>query len=109
MSLLSKTQKPLNRKDNDMSTDINTDTELDTIGKRVQHLRDAHAIQGANGNWNYSSYMLGMFNSLEFALATLEGREPIYRNPPRDWMCDFNRPPEQPPLYPTAQEEDSQP
>lgn len=45
----------------------------------VQQLRDLVAIQGENGNWNSDDYSLGLFNGLELALATMEGREPAYR------------------------------
>ena len=43
-------------------------------------LRNQHRVQGEHGNWNCNDYMLGMFNGLECALATLEHREPQYRN-----------------------------
>jgi len=49
---------------------------------KVDDVRNAHAIQGSDGNWDYSPYMLGLFNGLEFALAVLEDREPEYREAP---------------------------
>lgn len=36
-------------------------------------------VQGADGNWNYDDYMCGMFNGMELAVATLEGRDPEFR------------------------------
>lgn len=46
-------------------------------------MRDVHAIQGQNGNWDNDSYMTGMFNGIELSLAILEGREPVYRTTPK--------------------------
>lgn len=54
--------------------------------KRLQELRDVHAIQGTHGNWNDHPYMLGMFNGLELALAIMEDREPQYREAPDTWL-----------------------
>jgi hypothetical protein len=54
-------------------------------------LRDQLRVQGENGNWNYDSYMHGMYNGLECALATLEHREPQFRSAPTEWLKD--RPP----------------
>ena len=56
-------------------------------------LRDQLDVQGAHGNWNYNDYMLGMFNGLECALATLEHREPQYRRKPDDGWLDDRIPP----------------
>lgn len=42
----------------------------------VNELRD---IQGLDGNWDHDTYMCGLFNGLELASATLEGRTPDYR------------------------------
>lgn len=56
----------------------------------IQPLRDQLRVQGENGNWNCNSYMLGMFNGMECALATLECREPQYRNKPDNgWLDDL--------------------
>ncbi len=53
-------------------------------------VRDVHRIQGSDGNWNYSTYMRGMFNGLELALSILEGeRDPQYRDSPEGgYLCD---------------------
>lgn len=32
--------------------------------------------------------MHGMANGLICALATIEGKEPEYLNPPENWLCD---------------------
>lgn len=46
---------------------------------QLRGLRDVHAIQGNDGNWDADEYMRGMFNGLELALAIFEGREPAYK------------------------------
>lgn len=45
-------------------------------------LRLIQNVQGREGNWNYDPYMRGLFNGLELSLATLEKREPEYRDKP---------------------------
>ena len=37
-------------------------------------------IQGHNGNYNYDSYMLGLYNGMEYIIALFETREPIYKS-----------------------------
>ena len=32
--------------------------------------------------------MHGMYNGMELIFATLEDREPIYREAPENWLCD---------------------
>lgn len=46
-------------------------------------------IQGSDGNWNYSAYMHGLYNGLELALASLEHREPNYRDRPERFLCEL--------------------
>lgn len=51
----------------------------DPIGK----VRDVRNAQGADGTWNSSAYMRGLYNGLELALSILEGeREPRYKGEP---------------------------
>lgn len=58
--------------------------ELLDAGAAVQVVREVHRVQGADGNWNTSPYMTGMFNGLELALSLLEGgRQPMYRSFPQ--------------------------
>ena len=37
-------------------------------------------IQGHNGNYNYDSYMLGIYNGMEYIVSLLEDREPKFIN-----------------------------
>lgn len=52
-------------------------------------LKDLANIQGQNGNWNYDPYMFGLYNGLELAIATMENREPDYKDAPKIWLCDI--------------------
>lgn len=48
--------------------------------ENIEKLRRLLEIQGSDGNWNMSPYMTGLYNGMELALATMEGREPVYRD-----------------------------
>ena len=48
----------------------------------VEKIRNMVEIQGKQGTWNDSAYMTGLYNGLELALATLEGREADFREIP---------------------------
>ena len=37
-------------------------------------------LQGHNGNYNYDSYMLGIYNGMEYIIALFETREPIFKS-----------------------------
>ena len=50
--------------------------------KRRSDLADVLKTQGADGNWDYDSYMCGMFNGLELAASIMEGRTPKFRGKP---------------------------
>lgn len=47
---------------------------------RIKSLNIIRDIQGKDGNYNFDSYMLGLYNGLEFASAIMENREPKYRS-----------------------------
>ena len=55
---------------------------------RLKSVHRQLQIQGENGNWNCDPYMHGMYNGLECAIATLEGRDPEYRSAPAKWLKD---------------------
>lgn len=59
-----------------------TDNKLDRMREMVK-------VQGDNGNWNYDSYMHGMYNGMEYMLAIMEDREPLYRIRPDVWLCEL--------------------
>ena len=56
--------------------------KLHEITRRKEVVKSLHEIQGTNGNWNVNPYMCGLFNGLELAVATLEGRDPVFREVP---------------------------
>lgn len=43
-------------------------------------------VQGREGNWNSSEYMLGLYNGLELARAALEEDNPKLRERPEVWV-----------------------
>lgn len=53
---------------------------MDDINKKIQDLIELRNIQGRKGNYDYDDYMLGLFNGLELAVSTLEGREPNFKS-----------------------------
>lgn len=59
------------------------------IKKRIESLRDVVKVQGNDGNWNASDYMLGYYNGLELALAIIDHKEPVFRELP-DVMPEVN-------------------
>ena len=50
--------------------------------KNIEVLRNIVSIQGSDGNWNANEYMLGLYNGLALALATIEGKETTFRELP---------------------------
>lgn len=48
-----------------------------------QHLiiaKEMLDLQGSDGNYNYDSYMLGLYNGMEYIIAFFETREPNFKN-----------------------------
>lgn len=37
-------------------------------------------VQGRDGNYNYDSYTLGLYNGMEYTIALFETREPIFKS-----------------------------
>lgn len=54
----------------------------------MQDIKDTIAIQGNDGNWDYSPYMHGMFNGMELQNSIVEGREPEFREAPDTYLED---------------------
>lgn len=54
----------------------------DVLGK----MREMLEIQGKDGNWNYDSYMHGMYNGMECLFAVASGNQPKYREAPKEWL-----------------------
>ncbi|WP_373894449.1 hypothetical protein [Virgibacillus sp. CBA3643] len=54
----------------------------------IDDMKGLLEVQGADGNWNYDSYMLGMYNGMELMAAIAEGREPVFRESPALWVKD---------------------
>lgn len=59
---------------------------------RLAQLKEVRDIQAYSGNWNCDPYMHGLYNGLEMAVATLEGREPKFKKAPKVWLIDKRLP-----------------
>jgi len=55
----------------------------------VRIMREMLEVQGQHGNWNYDSYMHGLYNGMEYMVALTEKREPKFRDAPDDWLAKF--------------------
>ena len=52
----------------------------DKQNKFEKDYKEMIEIQGQNGNYNYDSYMLGLYNGMEYIISLYENREPTYKN-----------------------------
>ncbi len=52
------------------------------INIKLERMREMVEFQGRVGNWNYDPYMHGMYNGMEFMIAMLEDREPVFKSTP---------------------------
>lgn len=59
--------------------------------KQVEILREMVKVQGRNGNFDYDPYFHGMYNGMEFMLAIIEDREPVYKSAPAQWLRDIHQ------------------
>lgn len=44
--------------------------------KSMEIAKEMLELQGRDGNYNYDSYMLGLYNGMEYIVSLLEVREP---------------------------------
>lgn len=85
---LLKENQELNQKYLNAVADYETTmSELQELKKQLEewnyHLKCSKEmldIQGHNGNYNYDSYMLGIYNGMEYIIALFETREPIFKS-----------------------------
>lgn len=54
----------------------------------IKELKEMVEVQGRDGNWNYSEYMRGLFNGMEFMLSMVENREPNFRDEPKRYISN---------------------
>ena len=59
-----------------------------TPGPAITDLRGITETQCSSGNWDYDPYMHGMANGMILALATLEGKDPVFKDAPDVWLAD---------------------
>ena len=56
------------------------------MDEKLEKLNELKKVQGTHGNWDYCSYMHGLYNGIELAIAILEGREPDFKDAPDKWI-----------------------
>jgi len=54
--------------------------------KNIHKLKELIQTQCTNGNWNYDAYMHGMANGMICAEAVLTNVEPVYLDPPKEFI-----------------------
>jgi len=52
----------------------------------VIKMKELLEVQGRDGNWNLDPYMQGMYNGMELMVALAEGRDPVFRKAPENWL-----------------------
>lgn len=61
-------------------------TDRDKLESRIKIAKQMLLAQGVEGTWNSDSYMHGLYNGMEFIVAIMENREPVFRDPPEEWV-----------------------
>lgn len=51
----------------------------EAVKERLSGLKNLKDIHGKDGNWDHNDYMTGLYDGLELAIATFEGRDPKLR------------------------------
>ena len=59
---------------------------MDIMDKRLSNLESVLKTQGENGNWNYSPYMMGVYNGLALAHSIMHDIDPVYKDFPDKWL-----------------------
>lgn len=62
----------------------------------LEGMREIVGVQGYDGNWDYDEYMWGLYNGMEFMLAMVEGRDPIFRQRPKQFVGNLPAGPHRP-------------
>lgn len=64
----------------DLGAGIDADSISRIDDQLLAKLRECLEIQGRDGTWNHDEYLRGMYNGMEFMLATIEDRPVQYRD-----------------------------
>ena len=60
--------------------------QVETVTETMRQMLE---VQGQHGNWNYDSYMHGLYNGMEYMVALAEKREPKFRDAPETWLAKY--------------------
>ncbi|BCB03513.1 hypothetical protein [Bacillus sp. KH172YL63] len=63
---------------------------LNILHRRMKDLSNVLEIQGDN-TFGDDAYMVGLYNGIELGLATMEGREPVYRKVSKKSIKKYNK------------------
>lgn len=66
------------------------ESESATYGKRLSDANEMLSRQGESGNYDYDEYMHGMYNGMEVVLATIEDREPVFKDAPTTFLAPYS-------------------
>jgi hypothetical protein len=62
--------------------------EENVEARGTTEFNDLISIQGRDGNWNYSSYMRGLYNGMELMMAVIERRDPRFKDVPEKYLSE---------------------
>lgn len=63
--------------------------QLQELESRIKVAQDLIDIQGANGNWNYDAYMLGMYNGMVLIHSIYNDTKADLREVPDSFIRDL--------------------
>ena len=66
--------------------ELGLDYEPEPVAETMRQMLE---VQGQHGNWNYDSYMHGLYNGMEYMVALAEKREPKFRDAPKIWLAKY--------------------
>ena len=70
----------------DCAVKMKAQPEQEPVSEIMREMLD---VQGQHGNWNYDSYMHGLYNGMEYMVALAEKREPKFRDAPEVWLAKY--------------------
>lgn len=63
------------------------DRILRPLEKKLVKANDLMKSQGQDGAWDFSPYMIGVYNGMELILSLIEERRPNFKYYPKKWSA----------------------
>lgn len=57
----------------------------------VDSIKEILKSKGRTGGWDFDEYNLGLYNGMEFVVSAIEGRDPIFKHPPKEYLKDKSK------------------